>query len=39
MGRFFRDLQGAESARFYRAVGYLGEQFIAIEQQYLGMAV
>jgi TorA maturation chaperone TorD len=39
MGRFFRDMQGAESARFYRAVGYFGEQFMTIEQQYLGMAV
>jgi len=39
MGRFFRDMQSADSARFYRAVGYFGEQFMTIEQQYLGMAV
>ncbi len=32
-GRFFRDLQQAPSARFYRAVGQLGEQFIEVEKQ------
>ncbi len=37
MGKFFSDLQEAKSARFYRAVGQLGEQFIEIEHQYLGM--
>jgi TorA maturation chaperone TorD len=31
--RFFRDLQQAASARFYRAVGQLGEQFIDVETQ------
>jgi TorA maturation chaperone TorD len=31
--RFFRDLQQAGSARFYRAVGQLGEQFIGVESQ------
>jgi TorA maturation chaperone TorD len=31
--RFFRDLQQAGSARFYRAVGQLGEQFIDVESQ------
>ena len=31
--RFFRDLQKAESAHFYRAVGQLGEQFIDLESQ------
>jgi TorA maturation chaperone TorD len=31
--RFFRDLQQAASARFYRAVGQLGEQFIDVESQ------
>jgi TorA maturation chaperone TorD len=31
--RFFRDLQQAASARFYRAVGQLGEQFISVESQ------
>lgn len=33
IGRFFRDLQQAQSARFYRAVGQLGEQFIGVESQ------
>jgi TorA maturation chaperone TorD len=37
MGKFFGDLQEAKSARFYCAVGQLGEQFIKIEQQYLAM--
>ena len=31
MPRFFADLQAAPSARFYRAVGRLGEKFIARE--------
>jgi TorA maturation chaperone TorD len=35
MGRFFRDMQQAPSARFYRAVGQLGEQFIEVEKRYL----
>jgi TorA maturation chaperone TorD len=35
MGRFFRDLQQAPSARFYRAAGQLGEQFIEVEKRYL----
>lgn len=35
MGRFFRDLQAAPSARFYRAVGQLGEQFVELEKMYL----
>lgn len=35
MGRFFRDMQAASSARFYRAVGQLGEQFIEVEKRYL----
>lgn len=39
MGIFFRDLQQARSARFYRAVGQLGEQFIELEKQYLSMLV
>jgi TorA maturation chaperone TorD len=34
---FFTDLQVAESAYFYRAVGRLGEQFIKFEEQYLAM--
>ena len=37
MGTFFRDLQQAGSARFYRAVGEFGEQFMEFEQQYLSM--
>jgi TorA maturation chaperone TorD len=31
-GRFFADLEGAEAARFYRAVGALGRTAIEIEQ-------
>jgi TorA maturation chaperone TorD len=37
MARFFRDMQEAPSARFYRAVGQLGEQFINTDQRYLEM--
>jgi TorA maturation chaperone TorD len=37
MARFFRDMQEATSARFYRAVGQLGEQFIETDQRYLEM--
>jgi len=36
MGAFFRDLRGARSAVFYRAVGELGERFIELESEYLG---
>ncbi len=36
-GRFFLDLQNAKTARFYRAVGQFGEQFMEIERQYLSM--
>jgi TorA maturation chaperone TorD len=39
MGRFFADLKGAQSARFYRAVGELGERFVVMEQQYFSMLV
>jgi len=35
MQRFFRDMQEATSARFYRAVGQLGEQFMEVEREYL----
>jgi TorA maturation chaperone TorD len=35
--RFFRDIQQARSARFYRAVGQLGEQFIETDRRYLEM--
>lgn len=38
LDRFFRDLQQANSARFYRAVGLLGEQFVEVERQAYGMA-
>jgi TorA maturation chaperone TorD len=37
MQRFFRDLQDARTARFYRAVGRLGEQFMQFERQYLDL--
>jgi TorA maturation chaperone TorD len=39
MGRFFRDMQQAPSASFYRAVGQLGEQFVALEAQFLNASV
>ncbi|MGF1527622.1 MAG: molecular chaperone [Candidatus Competibacterales bacterium] len=39
LDRFFKDLQRAETARFYRAVGRLGEAFFALEQRYLAMPV
>jgi len=39
IGRFFRDLQQATSARFYRAVGQLGEQFMEVEAQAFGISV
>jgi TorA maturation chaperone TorD len=35
MMRLFRDLQQAQSARFYRAVGSLGEHFLRVEKQHL----
>lgn len=39
MHRFFNDLARANSGRFYRAVGCLGEEFIQMEQRYLSMPV
>lgn len=36
---FFQDLQNAKTARFYRAVGQFGEQFIDFEQKYLSLLV
>lgn len=36
---FFLDLQKAQSAKFYKAVGQFGEQFIDFEQKYLTMLV
>jgi TorA maturation chaperone TorD len=38
-GRFFADLEGAASARFYRAVGALGRIFIDIEAEGFAMEV
>jgi len=39
MKTFFLDLQKAQAARFYRAVGQFGEQFIEFENKYLTMLV
>jgi TorA maturation chaperone TorD len=39
MTKFFRDLQQAGSARFYRAVGQLGEQFIGVESEAFGVSI
>ncbi len=36
---FFQDLQKAKTARFYRAVGQFGEQFVEFEQKYLSLLV
>ncbi len=38
-GDFFSDLESAKSARFYRAVGRLGGQFMDLEEQCLSMSV
>jgi len=35
--KFFRELQSAKSANFYRAVGALGERFIKLENLYLNI--
>jgi TorA maturation chaperone TorD len=37
MARFFADLQHAESATFYAAVGAMGEQFLDVDKRYLDM--
>jgi TorA maturation chaperone TorD len=37
MAKFFKEMQASASARFYRAVGQLGEQFIKTDQRYLEM--
>lgn len=37
MPRLFRDMQSARAARFYRAVGQLGEQFVETDQRHLEM--
>ncbi len=34
-GKFFRELQAAKSAQFYKAVGLLGQRFVELENQYL----
>ena len=39
MHTFFADLRTADSARFYRAVGQLGEQFMAFETRYLSIVI
>ena len=39
MRTFFADLRTADSARFYRAVGQLGEHFMGFEKQYLSIVV
>lgn len=36
--RFMSDLRTAQAAGFYRAVGQLGERFMVLEKQYLGIA-
>ena len=36
---FFKDLQNAKAANFYRPVGQLGTEFMAFEKQYLNMSV
>jgi len=38
LGRLFADMQRAGAACFYKAVGRLGEQFMALERRYLGTA-
>lgn len=37
MGRFFVDLEEAETAVFYKAVGRLGRQFLDVERQYFSL--
>ena len=39
MRTFFADLRTADSARFYRAVGRFGEQFMTFETRYLSIVV
>ncbi len=39
MSRFFDDLGRAQTANFYKPVGFLGKQFIDIEQRYFSMPV
>ncbi|WP_290653499.1 molecular chaperone [Aquisalimonas sp.] len=37
MGQFFHDLEHAENAEFYTAVGRVGVAFVALEQDYFSM--
>ncbi len=37
VGRFFNDMQNANTAHFYRSVGFFGESFFDFEQQLLDM--
>jgi TorA maturation chaperone TorD len=37
MGRFFVDLEEAETAVFYKAVGRLGQRFLDVERQYFSL--
>ena len=37
--RFFRDLEAAEAAVFYRAVGRLGQAFVELERQYFTLEI
>lgn len=37
--RFFTDLETAEAAVFYRAVGRLGQAFVALERQYFTLEI
>jgi TorA maturation chaperone TorD len=39
MDMFFRDLEAAKSAHFYRVVGRLGYEFMQLEKRYLAMSV
>ncbi len=36
-GKFFKELVVADSAEFYKSVGFLGQQFIEFENQYLNI--
>jgi TorA maturation chaperone TorD len=35
--KFFKELQAVESAVFYKSVGFLGQQFMQLENQYLNI--
>ena len=36
-GKFFAELQNARSADFYRSVGFFGQRFVELENQYLNI--